>query len=252
MSCSAHVSSDAMTLQALSSFLNPVWLTRPMPCIGLTHVDAVMQVSGVQGNAQAQFIIQYFAADLDTPDAPVALGSPSAVTVKVSADVTSAAALKAFYRLGIAANLSSGITPATLVASVDIHAKQCGGVLAKAGFDIAAPSAQISFRPVSGLLSARDTATLAAVIRVDGKNGGNLGTRLAVRTFTNDRNSPSAWTLLEAGWNTVTTMNAVRFTGALTPALSPSTNQWFQLGLAAQPATADVSATVSVLVMGAP
>ena len=252
MPCSAKTRRDALTLQALSSFMNPVWLTQPLPCAGLTHVDGVMRLTDVQGNAQAQFFIQFFASDTDVPDAPIGLGSPSASTVKVAADVTATAATKAFFRLGVAANLSAGATPATLVASIDLHTKQCGGMLARGAVDLAAASAQIAYRPVGGWLSARDTATVSAVIRVRGKTGGNLGTRLAVRTCTTDPNTPGAWALLETGWNTVTTTNHVRFTGTLTPSLSPNTNQWFQLGIALQPAASDVSATVEVLAMGAP
>lgn len=254
MSCATALPQKQLTLYTNTTVVQREWVTEWLPAIALSRFGAVMNIQLLTGNFRIRMRYQL------APVRPEGATSTTAIGSYVSSDgfhsfqqaLTVNSGL--MIRFGVEYSLGSGSAGGALV-TVQPSVVQCGRLLGGDTVKIhpgLMTSTDINFFPVTPWSPILGLANIGAGVILADNESNYLQWALAARSAV-DPKAPNSWQLLSS-WFTPDSTHAEVYTGVFAPsALNPTTNAFFQTGLAVRKRDgaagnprATLSATVAV------
>lgn len=205
MSCGNAGSSSTQSCQTQSTTLAYKWFTPWGPATGLDTVIAILILTGLIGNFQAQLVIQTADVRPEAPNAPTLLGSALSSTTPYCTGAVSVSSYTAgamWVRFGVAYNLTSGSALGAADVTLIVSDDRCGQAAGSATNTLHTTStATNTYVAVTGWIPAIVATKVKAALVATALQG-PIQWRLAMRTATTTPEQPNAWSTTFDTWRT--------------------------------------------------
>ena len=205
MACGNTGTSATHSLHTTSTTVAYTWYTPWMPATGLDNIIAVMILTGLSGNFQAQLAIQTADVRPEAPNSPSLLGSAQTTTTPYctgAVSVASSTASAMWVRFGIAANLTSGSALGQADVTLMVSDDRCGQAVGTATNTLSSTTtATNTFVAITGWIPAILANYVKAALVATALQG-PIQWRLTMRTANTTPDLPNAWSTTFDTWRT--------------------------------------------------